>query len=466
MTRHRQSHAALRNAITTAVAATLLAGCAGNHLSKVNASSARAEARAESASERGIDRSEQAVAKDPRNAVTRVALADAYLQAGRFDSAATTYNDAMSLGDSSPRTALSLALAHIGGGRDREAVAVLDEWRDSIPAGDLGLALALAGETSRGVGILSEALRAGQNSPKLRQNLAYAYALDGRWKEARLMVAQDVPADRIDSRISAWAMMGKPEDYQKRVAGLLGVPVSGDSGQPAYLALSDTPAYGAATAQAEPQFVPQVAAAGNGAELPALGAAPATWSTPVASPAEVREPVAPVAAAAPVAATAPVADNSATQFDDAFAAPKYVSKPVVQHATAKTSALEPKETPVSRAIGKLSRASVPAKLAAEDCTHLVQLGSFTSEKRARMAWDIYRSEHPELKDHELAITPAVVRGRKYWRVAAAGFDKTSAANMCSSVKGRGGGCIAYAETRPLPGALPGMATSGVRRARR
>ena len=38
--------------------------------------------------------------------------------------------------------------------------------------------------------------------------------------------------------------------------------------------------------------------------------------------------------------------------------------------------------------------------------------------------------------------------------------------MCSTVKGRGGGCIAYAETNPLPGALPSRLQTGVRRARR
>ncbi len=81
-------------------------------------------------------------------------------------------------------------------GRNRDAVAILDDWRDAIPVADLGLALALAGEPTRGSAILADALRNGENTPKLRQNLAYAYALDGRWREARIMMMQDVPADQ------------------------------------------------------------------------------------------------------------------------------------------------------------------------------------------------------------------------------------------------------------------------------
>src|SRR5690606_19058520 len=83
----------------------------------------------------------------------------------------------------------------------------------------------------------ADALRGGENTMKVRQNLAYAYALDGRWPEARLMASQDVPADQLDARISEWAHQGKPEDYRVRVAGMLGTPVLADGGQPAHLAL-------------------------------------------------------------------------------------------------------------------------------------------------------------------------------------------------------------------------------------
>src|SRR5690606_16603798 len=99
---------------------------------------------------RAVDEAEQQVAQSPNDAAARLALGQAYLDAGRFRSAATTFSDAIALGDASGRTQLSLALARIGAGDTRGAAAVLDEARDSIDATDRGLALALAGETDRG----------------------------------------------------------------------------------------------------------------------------------------------------------------------------------------------------------------------------------------------------------------------------------------------------------------------------
>lgn len=463
MTRTSKSPANRGLAFSSAIALALLAGCAGTgELAKAISFSAPAEARSGSKADKGIAKAEKLVVKQPRDVAARAALANLYLQAGRFDSAASTFSDAISLGDKTPRTALSLALAHIGGGRNRDAVALLDQWRDSIPAGDLGLALALAGETGRGVAILSDALRAGDNTAKLRQNLAYAYALDGRWNEARVMAAQDVPAGELDDRISNWAMLGKPEDYQRRIAGLLGAPVVTDSGQPAHLALGGAPTFGPASAEAA-----QVAAAPRGGELPALDGTPGYVDVPTQQVAAYAEPAAPE----PLPAPSSSFDTAFTDAPAPASSTEFVSRPVVQEARARSESPNWRATqrPVPRAIAKLSLASAAkpsGKLAAADCTHLVQLGSFSSEANARRAWDIYRSRHPELREHELQITPAVVGGKKFWRVAAAGFDRRAATSMCSNVKGRGGACIAYAETRPMPGALPGSRGSGPMRARR
>ncbi|MCB2072405.1 MAG: SPOR domain-containing protein [Novosphingobium sp.] len=445
MTRKRQNHRAVRFAVCSALAAVLVTGCAGsNHMAKAGKYSSQANV---SASQKKLDRvvekAERAVERNPNDAGSRISLADAYLQAGRFDSAAATYNDAIALGDSSPRTSLSLALANIGSGHDREAVAILDDAGDSLPAGDLGLALALAGETSRGVAILSDALRNGEDTPKLRQNLAYAYALDGRWREARVMAAQDVPADQLDARISSWAVQGKPEDYQKRVAGLLGAPVRSDSGQPASIALNGAPA---------PAWSNSAAAEPVG-ELPPLEQpAPASYSysSPVESPPVAQAPV-------------ETARVSSVNFADAFSEPaadesEFVSRPVVQPAPARRVA---GDQPADR-----PKAHFAADKSPKDCTHLVQLGSFSSESNAKRAWKIFQARNPELRNYELQITPAVVRGKNYWRVAAAGFDKRAAIGLCSSVKSRGGGCFAYSADRQLPGTLPAKGSAGPMMARR
>jgi hypothetical protein len=90
----------------------------------------------------------------------------------------------------------------------------------------------------------------------------------------------------------------------------------------------------------------------------------------------------------------------------------------------------------------------------------VQLGSYSSLEGAKRAWDIYVARNPALEDHKMRITEADVRGKRFFRVAAEGFDHGSAQSLCASVRERGGGCFAYAEKRALPGALPRKAKAG------
>lgn len=451
----RKAENALRFAVTGALAAVLLAGCAGAGKGPSTAlnGSQMQSALAKGDVEGAIALAEAAVAASPREAGLRAMLAQAYLKAGRFESAATTFNDAMDLGDNSTRTALSLALSEIGAGRGRDAVAILEDWRGSIPAGDFGLALALAGESARGVAVLTDTIRGGDNTPKLRQNLAYAYALDGRWREARLIMSQDVPADQVDERLSEWALRAKPEDVQHRVAAMLGVPVRADSGQPTRLALNNAPSaeqlaaeagVAASETAAEPQ--PQVAAA---TELPPIAepaiSAPApevalakyepvTTAVAVAEPAPLPEPV---SAPAPIAAE-PVS----------VAGVSLVSAPVAQAvpimAVPTYDAGAPPRS--ARRARKPAVAAAPIRRTATAGTHLIQLGSFSSAQGARRAWGIFSARNPELRNYRMTITPVRVNGKDYWRVAAAGFDGRSASGLCSKVKGRGGSCFAYSGT--------------------
>ena len=402
--------------------------------------------------EKAIGLAEAVVAANPREPAYRALLGQAYLRAGRFESAATTFDDAMKLGDNSAKTALSLALADIGAGRNQEAVAILNDWRDAIPAADLGLAYALAGETSRGVAILSDALRSGDNSPKLRQNLAYAYALDGRWREARLMAAQDVPADQLDARMSGWASMALPDASKQRIATLLRVPMRSDPGQPAALALNassdqqqlaaETGAVRAPAATA----VPAVAVAVNG-ELPP---APAGSSATLAQYQPVGAP--PVADAAPASDTPEAfrpeyGGNPVVQPLDATPTAAPAAKPIVRPRPVRVAAASTQPKAVSHRPGLRPRHAAAA-VAGRGSSHLVQLGSFASEQGARRAWGFYAKRNPELRNFKMAITQAVVRGKKYWRVAAAGLDGRGASGLCSAVKGRGGVCFAYAITAP------------------
>jgi tetratricopeptide (TPR) repeat protein len=453
-----------RSVATGAMAVAVLAGCTGSaHLARAGTYSDRnADRNASSvsrAAEKDVVRAERALARSPQNASLRAALGVTYLQAGRFASATQVLDDAMRLGDNSPRTALSLALAKVGAGRGREAVAILDDWRDGIPASDLGLALALAGESSRGVAILTDALRAGDNSVKLRQNLAYAYALDGRWREARTMMEQDVPADLIEARISQWALQGKAEDYQKRVAALLGAPVRSDPGLPQNLALGDT-------APVEQIASEATAQAGSQTAYAAPAALPAATASELPAAAEPRAAVPAVAVSQPVAA-------EATTFT-----PVTQSAPVVQSIPASNFSSAFADTPAparlapatSQRAPRTVRVVLPASkpYALKSGSHLVQLGSFASAQGARRGWGILTARNPELRNYRMVITPAVVNGRNYWRVAAAGFNASGASGMCSTVRNHGGACFAYAATRAPAGALPAttQVAAGLRMARR
>ena len=405
--------------------------------------------------EKAIGLAEAVVAANPREASYRALLGQAYLRAGRFESAATAFNDAMKLGDNSAKTALSLALADIGAGRNREAVAILNDWRDAIPAADLGLAYALAGETGRGVAILTDALRAGDNSPKVRQNLAYALALDGHWREARIMAAQDVPANQLDARMSDWASKAHPEASQARVAAMLKVPLRADPGQPAALALN---------ASGDQEQLAAVTAAGKAApagaangELPAAGepAAALAQYQPVDAPAVAAVEQTPEAFsqefnAAPVVQDVP----AAAPMVDAPA--NYKAKPA---RVAAVAAAKPKA--VAHRPGLRPRHAAVA-VAGRGSSHAVQLGSFASEQGARRAWGFYAKKNPELRNFKMSITQATVKGKRFWRVAAAGLDGRGANGLCSSVKGRGGVCFAYSVGRSA--GAPAMAQVRVKAA--
>lgn len=86
-------------------------------------------------------------------------------------------------------------------------------------------------------------------------------------------------------------------------------------------------------------------------------------------------------------------------------------------------------------------------------THLVQLGSYNSKIEAERGWAVLKGKFPQLKDHKLVVTEAVVNGRTFWRVAAQGFGANSAKALCGTVKSAGRGCFAYAASSPPAGAV-------------
>ena len=147
-----------------------------------------------------VEKAEVAVAAMPNVAEYRALLGQAYLSSGRFQSAETTLGDAVSLDPANARAGLNLALAQIANARSDRALATLDVYRDRLSPADFGLALALAGDLSGATSVLEGAVRAPEADARTRQNLALAYALSNRWREARIMAAQDLSGDALYGR--------------------------------------------------------------------------------------------------------------------------------------------------------------------------------------------------------------------------------------------------------------------------
>jgi tetratricopeptide (TPR) repeat protein len=431
-------------AVTTAIAGLAMGGAMATAAPRAETSFENAqEALAKGKWEKAVKYAEQAVVADPRNAAYRALLGAAYLEAGRFQSAATSFGDALDLGDENPRTVLSFALAKIAIGDASGAIAVLDNYSATIAPEDLGLALALAGEPQRGVGVLVGAVRSAEEAtPKLRQNLAYAYALAGNWRAAQVMASEDVPADQLDARLAQWAQTAAPEMAAQRVAALLDVTPRADAGQPDHLALANFPAQDMMVAAAEP-------ATDADADL----AAAEPMQVAVADPAPSATFTAAFAAPAPEPAieTVAMAEPEAPGI-------RFVSNPVVQQIPAATRAPAVARAPAAPRVAQAATqrrmaASTVAPAPKGPATHLVQLGSYVSKAEALRGWSTLQGKFPQLKDRKPTITEAVVNGRTFWRVAADGFTSQGARAMCGTVKSAGRGCFAYAASTPPAGAV-------------
>jgi Flp pilus assembly protein TadD len=154
---------------------------------------------------------------------TAATLARAQLHAGRFAAVADGFAAARALGDDAPATLLGHALALAGSWRHAEAAQVLLAHGAALPAGDRGLALALAGEPEVAVRLLVLAVEDEPDSAALRQNLPFAFAMAGRWGEARALAAVDVPPGQLPARMEKWARTASAGPTPQRMALMLGI---------------------------------------------------------------------------------------------------------------------------------------------------------------------------------------------------------------------------------------------------
>lgn len=455
---------ALKLAASTILVGSVLVSCSAHSAGgRPQSLSGNAEkALAAGKPEKALEKAEAAVALDPRNADLRKTLAQAYLANGRFSSARQSLDDALALGDASARTVISLALIHVAEGRNGAAHALLREHRDTIPASDYGLALALAGETSQGVDILVDLVRSGENSAKVRQNLAFAYALDGRWREAQVMVGQDLDPKVAQDRIAEWARIAHPQAHVQRVASVLGVtPVEFDPGQPVMLALASTPAMAQTATEIGQQAMVEATPVAGPIELPPVQDAPMELAGVEAAPAPIFAEAAPAPAAAAEEPRAMLAPLLVAREIVQPLPGNYRAKPVRKVRARQVAAREPivdqpgngsKPAAAPKAAAARKAAPKPAVAPAvfqkasfspvSGGAFAVQLGVFSSTENANRAWAGYSAKHKDLAAFSKVAVPTSVGSRKLHRLTANGFaDEKTARAMCAQVRSGGGECI-------------------------
>lgn len=396
-----------------------------------------------------VEKAEIAVAAMPRVAEYRALLGQAYLSAGRFISAETTLGEAAALDPANARAGLNLALAQIANAHNDRALATLDTYRDRLSAADFGLAVALAGDLEGATSVLEAAVRAPESDAKTRQNLALAYALSNRWREARIMASQDLAGDVLYARMTEWAAMSNPSTASQQVATLLRVNPVFDPGQPQSLALAPGSVQQLAIA---PVRAPQPPAASFGADpAPVFEVADSASAKPM--PAIDQAPVE-VAAASP-AASAPKIIGGVWWGE---------SKPVVQPVPASHARPAPLIRSAARPIkqvvvpGENSMAAQSARpfRPVESGNFVVQLGAFGSPAGAQIAWRGAVGRTRELASYGASSARVQVRNATLYRLSVAGFTTRAAASqVCTRIKAAGGECFVrtIAGDAPLQWAL-------------
>lgn len=344
---------------------------------------------------------EQAATLAPTRADVRLVLGQSYLEAGRFQSARQAFADVLQLDAGNSRAALDLALTEIAAGDWARARDTLTRYAEVIPAGDRGLAMALAGDTAGAVAVMTEAAKLPGATPKLRQNLALAYALGGQWGVARMIVAADLSPADVDARLQQWAAFAQPRAASDQVASLLGVhPAASDAGQPTALALA-------------PAVAPQPVAV--------AAVKPATVAPAAIAPAE------PAAVATPV--------KTAIVFGERHEIVQPLAAPVIEQAASgyKVKAREPR-------LAVAHAAPVKAAPAAAG-TWFVQIGAFDSAGVAKDAWGRAQHRFAAFKGHQPNGATFRSGSATYFRLSVGGFSRASADQACRQYRARGGACF-------------------------
>ncbi|OHD10157.1 SPOR domain-containing protein [Sphingopyxis sp. RIFCSPHIGHO2_12_FULL_65_19] len=384
---------------------------------------------------KAVGLAEAAVAGSPRDANYRALLGQAYLNDGRFASAAAALGEAVELGATDSNTILSLSLAQIAQGKNADAVALLTQHRDTVPASDIGLALALAGDSEGAIYVLSEAARAEGASARTRQNLALAFALSGRWAQARILASQDLSAAKLEGRMAEWSKLAEQPNAQIRVASLVGTKAQQDAGMPVRLALSN---FGET----------QMAAAEPATELASADPAPVAAYAP---PPPVLTPVLADAGNAIRSIELPMPERGAdgvvpvTELPQPKPAGEVILADAAPYRAAPRVAGEGRIRPAQKQAIELATVLIPKAMgfdAKRPNGWAVQLGAYDSLGIAKEKWGTLKKRNAMLASFPASSHAANVKGRTFYRLTVNGLaTRADAASLCSQLKAQGQTCF-------------------------
>jgi Flp pilus assembly protein TadD/cell division septation protein DedD len=370
---------------------------------------------------------ERLVEVEPRETTYRTLLGRAYLANGRYASARTAFEDALTLGAHDPRTLISLSLVRTAMGSPDSARALLSAHIEELPASDYGLAMAMAGNTQEGIRALMEAVRAPDADAQTRQNLAYALAMDGEWGQARLVAGQDLSGNQLQQRMTQWAANAQPDAYPQRVAGFLGIqPRSDDTGIPARLALSNSEPTSLAAVQ--PMQATQMAAE-------AAAQAPIAAATDNGAPVDYASSAADAAFPAQRDAPAPLIHSSADPMRQAVMS--RLAEPVT---ASKGRARQAFASPRNLTLRSQPSASTSGVHGGSDW--VVQIGAFNDGKTAAAAWIRAQGKSFEQRGYRKIMGQVTLNGHIYHRLAMSGFNNRDAADqLCGNLRAQGQSCF-------------------------
>ncbi len=178
------------------------------------------EARAAGNVDNAIPLYDRALQANPQGIEAKLGLGQALLSIGSGDEAAAQFRDVLARhgDDSKARRGLAAALIAMGQpmldmqGRHAEAQANYHRGLELAPddpglRSNYGLSLAITGQPQAAIGLLAPVASGRQSTPRIRQNLAFAYAMAGDLSNSLALCRRDMDERYAQQQLAYYAQL-------------------------------------------------------------------------------------------------------------------------------------------------------------------------------------------------------------------------------------------------------------------